>query len=642
LVCPAIPLGPETMKHIKEKMDDISCLPGSSKSHPKIMDTGKGVVFQPMGRRITANPEKAILELALEAGVDIQSTCGGKGLCGKCRVTPAGPVSEPSSHELNLLKHENDGDRLACQTRLLQGGTVWIPEPSRSLKPVILTAGQPVELRMDPLLKVHEIKISPPSLADPEALQDLLQEKLGEEEKPFSLSLSILKALPKIFKEPKGYVTVVIRQGNEILDISLGHQIQSLGLAVDLGTTTIVAYLFDLKTGLPLAVEAEMNPQVRYGDDVISRIGFCLETPQGKSALSTQVRACVDELAAKACKTANASSRRIMDCVMVGNTAMHHIFLGLDPVFLSQAPYMPVTKQGIDLKARDMGLGFAREAWLHWLPVKAGFVGADTISVALAVRADKVTQPTLILDLGTNGEMILAVPGRMVCCSTAAGPAFEGGHITYGMRAGSGAIEQVVMDPLSHECKLIVIGDGKPIGLCGSGLVSLISQLAAADFITPGGSFNPRMMGPHLRSSPDGLEYVVAFADQCGFDHDLVLTSQDVSEIQLAKGAIRAGVEIMMQELGITKLGEVLLAGAFGNYLDPQSAQQLGLFPLPDQNRILGVGNAAGTGAVMALISSKERKHADSLSLNMQYLELTTHPDFLELFVDWMAFNCHD
>ncbi|MBT3175882.1 MAG: DUF4445 domain-containing protein [Desulfobacula sp.] len=623
-------------------MKDISCLPGSSKSRPEAMDMGKEVVFQPIGRRVVADPEKTILDLAMACGVDIQSACGGKGLCGKCRVRPGGRVSEPSVHETDLLKHGNDGDRLACQTQLLQGGTVWVPEQSRTLKPVILTRGLSTELQMDPMLRTHEFKITPPSPEDPKALEDLLLEKFGQEANPYHLPLSVFQNLPPIFMDKKGCLTAVTRYENEILDIAPGHGRHCIGLAVDLGTTTVVAYLFDLKNGRPLAVEAEMNPQVKYGDDVISRIGFCLKTPQGKSALSAQIRDCIDKLAAKACKTANVSSRRIMDCVMVGNTAMHHLFLELDPVFLSQAPYMPVTKKAIDLKARDVGLSFAPEAWIHWLPVKAGFVGADTISVALAVRADKVTRPTLILDLGTNGEMILAVPGRMVCCSTAAGPAFEGGHITYGMRAGPGAVEQVVLDPISHACKLTVIGNVKPIGLCGSGLVSLISQLAVAGFITPGGSFNTQMMGSHLRASSDGLEYVVVFADQCDFDYDLVLTSQDVSEIQLAKGAIRAGVEIMMQELGVTKLGEVLLAGAFGNYLDPQSAQQLGLFPLPDQNRVLGVGNAAGTGAIMALISSKDRNHADVLSLNMQYLELTTHPDFQELFVDCMAFNDQD
>ncbi|MBC8442472.1 MAG: DUF4445 domain-containing protein [Deltaproteobacteria bacterium] len=623
-------------------MEDISSLPGSCKPDPKITGNEKSVIFQPTGRRVAANPEKTILDLALEVGVGIESACGGKGRCGKCRVRPEGPASEPSVQEKDLLSRGNDQDRLACQTRLLQGGTVWLQEPARSQKPVILTTGPPIELQMDPMLRSHELKLSPPSLADPKALQDLLLEKLGEGGDVYDLPLSILQDLPKLFKDKKGCFTVVTRQGNQILDIAPGHEIPVLGLAVDLGTTTIVAYLFDLKNGLPLAVEAQMNPQISYGDDVISRIGYCMGNPQRMSVLSSQIRACIDTLAAKACKTVNVSPRRIMDCVMVGNTAMHHIFLGFDPVFLSQAPYMPVTKHGIDIKARDTGLAFAKEARLYWLPVKAGFVGADTVSVALAVHADEVTQPTLILDLGTNGEMILAVPGYMVCCSTAAGPAFEGGHIVYGMRAGPGAIEAVEVDSESLTCKLTVIGGGKPLGLCGSGLVSLISQLAALGVITSGGSFNPRMMGSYLRSSPDGLEYVVAFADQCGFDHDLVLTSQDVSEIQLAKGAIRAGVEIMMQELGITKLGEVLLAGAFGNYLDPQNAQQLGLFPQPEQNRILGVGNAAGTGSIMALISSKERKHADFLSLNMHYLELTTHPDFQELFVDWMAFNGHD
>ena len=543
------------------------------------------------------------------------------------------------SHELDLLGQGNDKDRLACQTRLLHGGTVWVPEKSRSRKQVILTAFPEIELQPDHLLYSHELEIIHPSLEHPGALEDLFLQTLVKEKSAYTLPLSVLQNLPNLFREEKGQITAVIRKGNEIIDIAPGHGKQCLGLAVDLGTTTVVAYLFDLETGLPQAVESCMNPQVNRGDDVISRIGYCLENPQGRSELGSQIRACIDQLAAKACSTAGVSPQRIMDCVMVGNTAMQHIFLGFDPIFLSQAPYAAVTRHGIDLKARDVGLEFAREAWLHWLPVKAGFVGADTVSVALAVRADKVKEPTLILDLGTNGEMILAVPGDMVCCSTAAGPAFEGGHIAFGMRACPGAIEGVVMNPESLMCELMVIGGGKPIGLCGSGLVSLVSQLAATGLITPGGSFNPVMLGPHLRQGPGGLEYVVAFADQCGLDHDLVLTGQDVSEIQLAKGAIRAGVDIMMLELGVAKLGGVLLAGAFGNYLDPQSAQRLGLFPVPENNRIHGIGNAAGAGAIMALTSCKDRAYAHSLAQKMRYIELTIHPDFKNLFVDGMAFN---
>lgn len=634
---PVIPSCTEIMKNSENNRKDIAFFSGDSKVCPE--DKNNDVIFQPMGRRVAANPGQTILDLALQSGVSLQAVCGGKGLCGKCRVRPAGRVSPPSAHELDLLSRGDDRDRLACQTRLLQGGTVWIPEQSRSCHQVILTTGQAMELQLDPILQTHELEILLPSIEHPSALSDQLLEKFGDKKDRYTMPLSVLQTLHEIFRDPTKGFTAVIRDENEILDIAPGHGKPCLGLAVDLGTTTVVAYLFDLKSGLPLAVEAAMNPQVSRGDDVISRIAHCLETPRGGAELGSQIRACIDALAAKACKSVTVSPRQIMDCVMVGNTAMHHIFLGLDPVCLSRAPYMPVTKQAIDLKARDVGLTFAKEAWLHWLPVKGGFVGADTVSVALAVHADEVMHPTLILDLGTNGEMILAVPGDMVCCSAAAGPAFEGAHIAYGMRAGPGAIEQVVMDPKSLACELIVIGGGKPIGICGSGLVSLISQLAATGYITAGGSFNRRMLGSHLRSGPDGLEYVVAFADQCGLDHDLVLTSKDVSEIQLAKGAIRAGVEIMMQEMGVTKLSEVLLAGAFGNYMDPQSAQNLGLFPHLEQDCIRGIGNAAGVGSIMALLSHKERKHAKELAHNMRYLELTTHPDFQDLFVDGMAFN---
>jgi len=327
-----------------------------------------------------------------------------------------------------------------------------------------------------------------------------------------------------------------------------------------------------------------------------------------------------------------------MGCVMVANTATRHIFLGLNPIGLAQAPYAPVTNQGIELKAKQAGLELAEEAWLHWLPVKAGFVGADMVAVALAVKADQVTEPTLIMDLGTNGEMILAVPGAMTCCSAAAGPAFEGGHITYGMRAAPGAVESVELDPVTLENKLCVIGEKKPLGLCGSGLLSLVSQLVAADAILPGGSFNRKKISSRLRSGPEGMEYVLAFAEQSGLGRDLVLTSKDVAEIQLAKGAIRAGVEIMMKELGVEKISEVLLAGAFGNYLNPKDAQSLGLFPPLDEECVRGVGNAAGAGAIMALTSRGERDQAAILARSLHYMELTTHSKFHDLFVDGMAF----
>jgi uncharacterized 2Fe-2S/4Fe-4S cluster protein (DUF4445 family) len=596
------------------------------------------VVFQPMGRRVSMKGDKTLLELAQEAGVALESTCGGKGICGKCRVQPSQQGSSPSEKELELLGPDAiTGERLACQTSLPEGGVVWVPEQSLLRQQVILTTGHRRRIEIDPLLQAKDITITFPARDKPRSMTDFLLEAVPGSD-PSRLPLSVLQELPTCLREESGRATLVTGADREIIDVTPGWGAPCLGLAVDLGTTTVVAYLFDLATGTPLAVEAGMNPQVTHGDDVISRIAYCGEHPHGLHEMSTLVRESIDRLVRKACVTAGVEPDRIMDCIMVGNTAMHHIFLGLDPKVLSQAPYAPVADNWVNVKARQAGLSLAPEAWLHWLPVKAGFVGADTIAVALAVDINQVNLPTLILDLGTNGEMILAVTEKAICCSAAAGPAFEGGHITYGMRAAAGAVEKVVIDPSSLECSLTVIGDTKPLGLCGSGLLSLISQLVTVRAILPNGSFNADKMNTRLRSGPEGLEYVVAFAEQNGLGRDLVLTSKDVAEIQLAKGAIRAGVEIMMKELEVESLGRIILAGAFGNYLDPDDARNIGLFPAPDHCLIESVGNAAGEGAIMALINRYHRNAVNSLTRDLLYLELTTHDQFHDYFVDGMAF----
>ena len=284
--------------------------------------------------------------------------------------------------------------------------------------------------------------------------------------------------------------------------------------------------------------------------------------------------------------------------------------MGLDPAGLAQAPFAPLVSQGVDLPARQLGLGLAHEALVHWLPVKAGFVGADAVAVALALKADRLQAPTLILDLGTNGEMILAKEGKLYCCSAAAGPAFEGGHILWGMRGAPGAVDAVRVDPVTLTPAPRVIGDEAPRGICGSGLVSLAVGLLAAGALSPSGSLEPREKHPRLRQGAQGWEYVLATAAETALDKDLVFTAQDASELQLAKAALLAGARCLMQEAGVKAIEQVLLAGAFGNYLDPADACALGLFPPVDPGKVRGVGNAAGAGALMALGSRSLRMRA--------------------------------
>jgi uncharacterized 2Fe-2S/4Fe-4S cluster protein (DUF4445 family) len=423
------------------------------------------------------------------------------------------------------------------------------------------------------------------------------------------------------------------------LEIIPEWDIPCLGLAVDLGTTTIVVYLVDLKTGRSLSVKAEMNPQVSQGEDVISRIALCRDRPDRLKKLAGSVHQCITELAQQACMEAGVPFGHIFETVLVGNTAMHHIFLQLDPSGLAQAPYTPVTSDSVEISARSITPGSAPEAQILVLPVKAGFVGADTVAAVLALDADQVTEPTLILDLGTNGEIVLATPERMLCCSCAAGPAFEGGHIKWGLRGAPGAVDQVSVSADSLEPELRVIGGGPALGICGSGLVSLVSELVKAGVVTPSGGFDPARRGKHLREGANGWEYLLATKENTGTGQDLVLTHQDLSHLQLAKAAIHAGISLLLSEMGIPSVEKVLLAGAFGNYLDPGAACGINMFPGVVVENITSVGNAAGAGALSALISRSQRIRAQTIARRMDYLELATHPKFNETFVMSMAFS---
>lgn len=606
--------------------------------------TGKMIVFQPMGRRVEADGGLSLLDLANRNGVEIEAACGGKGQCGKCRVQVQGDASTPEMLErVKLGDAIRDGYRLACQTSVNGAASVWVPEASQRLRQVILTDGRRSAVTVDPCVRLFEVTVAPAvlfmSVADRERLLCHLSYPEGISSDDFwKTPLAVLRGLETKLKQDSGRVSVAVASDGTLLDIQPGWGHRQLGLAVDLGTTTIVVYLMDLADGQPLAVRADMNPQVSVGEDVISRISYCQERIDGLDRLTDLVRHCIDKLTHEACQEIGVDPKRILDSVVVGNTAMHHIFLGLNPASLAAAPYAPVASDSLDVPATSLGLGFAPQARIHLLPVKAGFVGADTVAVALALDADRVTEPTLMVDLGTNGEIILATADEILCCSTAAGPAFEGGQIRWGMRGATGAVDRVVVSEADLRPELSVIGGGPPLGICGSGLVSLVSGLIRIGIVTPAGGFNPDRIGTCLRHGDEGLEYVLADARHTLTGADLVLTHRDLSQLQLAKAAIQAGISLMLAELGVTHPSRVRLAGAFGNYLDPGSACGIGLFPGVDKSRVEGVGNAAGAGAVMALINRHERKRARSLARRMRYIELAAHPGFKDAYLDAMYF----
>ncbi len=535
------------------------------------------VLFQPLGRRVRAQAGKSVLELAQEAGVELESACGGKGICGACRIRVEGSAPEPSAREEEYLDPAElaAGWRLACQTRVRPGAVVWVPpQSSRHQQVILTTTASGPGMDLDP----------PP------------------------------QALAAAGEGP------------------------CLGLAVDLGTTTVVALLHDLREGRLLAAAAEMNPQVAQGEDVISRISYCESRPDGLAQLSGLARRCIRDLARAACRQAGTRPEHIFAATVVGNTAMHHILLGLPPGDLARPPYQPVKGGAIEVAAGEMELGLAPGARVYLPPVKAGFVGADAVAASLAGDLDRVEVPTLLVDLGTNGELVLATPRATLCCSTAAGPAFEGGQVRWGMRAAPGAVEGMDLAAGPEKPRLAVIGEVAPLGICGSGLVSAVAALLGAGGLEPHGGFVSPVLGSRLRPGGQGREYLLALAEQTGTGQDLVITHRDISQLQMAKGAIYAGAKLMLDQLGLARVERVLLAGAFGNYLDPADLCAIGLLPGVVPEMITSLGNAAGTGAAMLLLSVSQRDRAQDLARRMRYLELAAHPAFQDAYLEGMMF----
>ncbi len=603
------------------------------------------IVFQPMGKRTACNGQDSLLEMARSAGVGIEAACGGKGKCGKCRVKVEGEVSPPGERELTLLAGaETKGLRLACQTRAVASLTVWIPEESRLHEQVILTTGCGFTVDLDTSLKFFELDVPPVAgtvlTADREWMLAALSRAAGEDQPDaWTIPLSVLKDLARVLDSREGRATVVVRKPGTVVSVDPGRGRPLLGLAVDLGTTTVVAYLLDLNSGNPLGVQSAVNPQVSHGADVISRIAVCAKERDGTSLLSGLIRECINTVARRACHEAGVEPGRILLSVIVGNPTMIQILMGINPMRLGRAPFVPVASGSLEFNARDVGLQFAPEAAVTFLPIKSGFFGADAVAAALALEADRGREPTLVADLGTNGELILATPEVTLCCSTAAGPAFEGGHIRWGMRAASGAVDDVQVSHSDLQPHLSVIGGRRPLGLCGSGLVSVASSLLDAGAILPDGRFNPDRAGQWLRKGTNGLEYLLASKESTDTGQDLVLTRKDLSELQLAKAAVYAGARILMDEAGVKHLSSVLLAGAFGNYLNEVDAFRIGMFPDVTGTEVRCVGNAAGTGAVMTLLNRSLAERAEKIASRMRYFDLARDPRFSAAFASGLRFS---
>jgi uncharacterized 2Fe-2S/4Fe-4S cluster protein (DUF4445 family) len=589
------------------------------------------VDFEPLGRRARVAPGTTLLEAAQQAGVGLSAVCGGGGTCGACRVRiMAGNVSPPAESE---QRAHAEGLRLACQTRVLGDVRVDVPTASMTAPQRAQVEGHERVVELDPNVQVAELALGQASLTDLRADSTRLCEGFRDQHRGLVGAIDglVLRELPLALRDGDWRLRSVVRRSEVIA--FLGDGSSPLGLAVDVGTTKLAGYLVDLTSGETLSAAGVMNAQIAYGEDVMARITYAMQGAEQADRLHQVMIGGLNDLADALCRTAERSPTEIVDAVLVGNTCMHHFIMGLPVDQLGRSPFVAVLGESYDIKARDLGLKLATGAYVHLLPNIAGFVGADHVSMVLATGLYQADEVTVGLDIGTNTEISLAVDGRLLSCSCASGPAFEGAHIRDGMRAAPGAVERV--RAIDGRVVYQTIDDAPPVGICGSGILDGVAELRRIGAIRPNGAMRADSH-PRVRGSGRNREFLLVPAGEREAPRDIVVSREDVNEIQLAKAAIRAGIEVLLSEAGLhaDRLERVIVAGAFGTYLDVDSALAVGMFPALPRERFQQVGNAAGVGAKMTLVSRRCRETAQSIAQRMEYIELTTHPRFVEIYAE--------
>ena len=579
--------------------------------------------------------EEDILSTARRGNVDFLGPCAGRGLCARCVlrvVSGARCLSEVSADERLALRTSQlaEGYRLGCRCRFVSEGdvTVLVSSQSRLGTSALLSEGVEAEVRLDQWV----VKVRIPDAGPSDGRFERVCRTLGLEENAFTK-----QAFGKVtasVDEGQSRSLTLIRSGNEILDESDGRV---LGLAVDLGTTKVAGYLVDLETGKTLAVAADANPQIACGEDVVARLAYALQG--GRGELQARAVECVNSIVDRTCRTAAASPSEIYEFVIVGNTVMHHLLLNLDPRTIAYAPYAPSSTAAVVAKGRSLELRGNEDSRVYLPPLIAGYVGSDAVADMVATGMDQSLGPSMLVDIGTNTELVLKHRDAYLACSAASGPAFEGAHIMFGMRAATGAIDSVRFSP-DAEPAFTVIGGVKPRGLAGSAIVDAVAGMFEVGILDSRGTFASDLTSQRLRRNSSGRrEFVIAGADETESRSDITVSQGDIREIQLAKAAIRAGIEVLLKRarLSAGDLKVIYVAGAFGFFLNPDSAMKLGLYPQIRLDRVRMVGNTAVTGAKALLLSKEARAKAAGLAEAVEYVELANDADFKQEFLSAMS-----
>ena len=661
-------------------------------------DNNAMVIFQPSGRRGEVPKGVNLIEASRLLGVDIEALCGEKKVCGKCKVrieegrfekygieSKMSNVSAWQEEEEKFIvpKEKETGHRLACVTEVLGDLLVFVPEESRAGKQVVSKAARDIHIDHNPAIKIYTVEVDPPTFEEPTADFERVCRILEKEHglKDLAVDIFALRQLPTALRDGDWSVSVSVWNDKEVIRFRPGKAERAYGLAIDVGTTTVAAYFCDLTTMEVIDTVSMMNPQCKYGEDVMARITYHMTSEDGLQRMSDDIIEGLNSLVDQAIQNTYPPKKKVKkkkgeegpdefvevpeegktylrltkedieDVTIGGNTAMHHIFLNLNPEHVGLAPFPPVIHHSMDIKARDMGININPASYVFVLPNEAGFVGADNVGVMIAEEPYKKDEISLIIDIGTNGELVLGNKDKLISSSCATGPALEGAQIAFGMRAAPGAMERIEIDPETKEVNYKVIGrdawrkysepkDMKAKGICGSGILDLLSELYCAGIIIKSGAFNKEALDGHsrYRVNPDTNqpEFVLAWAEESSIDKDIVVTQKDVRQIQLAKGALYAGCKLMMRRMGMEKVDTIKIAGAFGTHVDRQKALIMGLFPDCEIEMIESVGNAAGDGCRAALLNKDKREEANWVSRNVEYIELTVEGDFQTEFMEAM------
>jgi uncharacterized 2Fe-2S/4Fe-4S cluster protein (DUF4445 family) len=612
------------------------------------------IVFTPSGHDSDVAPGTTVLDAARANGVDLDSVCGGRGICGRCAVVPSygsfpkwainsadGAFGAFTSLETAYAERKGlpGGLRLGCQLHVTDDAVIDVPASSQVHRPVVRKSVDVGDLVVDPIVQLYYVVVEPAHLGDDRSASERLIEAVARDHHVAGVSVP-LRLLPALHRSvnDEGGTTVAVARGHDVIAIWPGYVGEAFGIAIDIGSTTVAGHLCDLHSGEVLASAGLMNPQIRFGEDLMSRVSYVMMNPGGDVALTAAIREALDDLIGSLVADAGTSRDRVLDLVLVGNPIMHHIVLGTDPTPLGGAPFELAVNTAVNGHAVDVGCALPN-ANLYIAPCIAGHVGADTAAAILSEGPHRSDRIQLLVDVGTNAEIVLGNSDRLYAASSPTGPAFEGAQISCGQRATVGAIERVRIDRTTLEPTWKLIGhdvwdEGEPTGVCGSGIIEVIGELFLSGILRTDGTFNTDAPTPRLVADGRTYAYVLHGDGRDG----LCITQNDIRAIQLAKSALRAGIELLRDHSGFTDIDDVRLAGAFGSHIDPLYALVLGLVPDCPVDAVRSAGNAAGSGAVRALLSAAARVEMETVVAKVTKIETALEPAFQQHFVDAMGF----